>query len=97
MLPLKLTKTRESNIVHKIFDNYEGILISDFYPAYDAVKCKQQKCWVHLIRNINDDLWKAPFDMEFETFVSEVRNMFVPIMVTVQKYGLKIRNLNNHK
>ena len=48
-------------------------------------------------RNINDDLWKAPFDMEFETFVSEVRNMFVPIMVTVQKYGLKIRNLNKHK
>lgn len=94
---LKLTKTREADIVHEFLTNYTGILISDFYPGYDSVECRQQKCWVHLIRDLNDDLWTAPFDIEYETFVLEVRNLIIPIMEAVQKYGLKKRNLNKFK
>jgi len=44
-------------------------LVSDFYAGYDAIQCRQQKCWVHLIRELNDDLWDAPFDTEFEHLV----------------------------
>jgi len=69
-------------------------LISDFYPGYDSVKCKQQKCWVHLIRNLNDDLLESPFDIELENFAFEVKNLIVPIMEAVQKYGLRKRNLH---
>jgi Transposase IS66 family len=72
---------------------YEGVLISDFYPGYDAIPCRQQKCWVHLIRDINNDLWKNPFDREFEAFVVEIRNLIVPIIQAVHKYGLKTRHL----
>ena len=54
----KLTATREATLVHEFLRNYKGILISDFYPGYDAVRCRQQKCWVHLIRDLNDDLWQ---------------------------------------
>jgi hypothetical protein len=84
-------------IVHEVLVDYKGILISDFYPGYDSVQCKQQKCWVHLIRDINNDLWTNPFDVEFEIFVLEVRNLIIPIMEAVQKYGLKRRNLNKFK
>ena len=69
-------------------------MISDFYPGYDSAKCKQQKCWVHLIRDVNDDLWKSPFDSEFEGFVLEVRNLIVPILQTVEEYGLKREHLS---
>jgi hypothetical protein len=85
----KLTETRETNIIHELLADYEGVLISDFYSGYDSVKCRQQKCWVHLIRDINDDLWKTPYDTEFEHFVFEVRDLIVPIMEVVQMYGLK--------
>lgn len=85
----RMTESRESAIVHEVLAGYEGVLISDFYPGYDGVKCKQQKCWVHLIRDINDDLWKAPGDGEFEVFVGEVRNLVVPIFETVERYGVK--------
>jgi predicted RecB family nuclease len=85
----RLTESRESAIVHDILSGYTGVLISDFYPGYDAVKCRQQKCWVHLIRDINEDLWKAPGDMEFELFVREVRNLVMPIFETVERYGVK--------
>jgi len=77
--------------------NYTGILVSDFYPGYDSVGCRQQKCWSHLIRDLNDDLWKEPFNEEFETFVLEVKNLIVSILQTVQKYGSKKRHLNKFK
>jgi len=90
----KLTKTRESDIVHEILAEYQGVLVSDFYGGYDSVNCKQQKCWVHLIRDMNDDLWKTPFDSELESFISEVRNLIVPILEVVEQYGLKKRHLH---
>jgi hypothetical protein len=93
----RLSETRESTIVHDFLSTYEGVLVSDFYPGYDSVPCRQQKRWVHLIRDLNDDLQSHPFDKEFETFISAIRNLIVPIMEAVQKYGLKKRNLNKFK
>jgi predicted RecB family nuclease len=89
----RLTETRESTVADEFLAGYKGVLISDFYPGYDGVPCRQQKCWVHLIRDINNDLWKNPFDREFENFVVEVRNLIVPIVQAVHKYGLKTRHL----
>jgi len=93
----KLTATREATLVHEFLTNYNGILISDFYPAYDAVRCRQQKCWVHLIRDLNNDLWAAPFDTELETFVAAVRDLIIPIMHAVQQYGLQKKHLQHFR
>ena len=93
----KLRKSREAAIVHDLLGNYHGVLISDFYPGYDSVQCRQQKCWVHLIRDLNNDLWQSPLDTEFEQFVLEVKNLFVPIMEAVQRYGLKKWHLSKFK
>ena len=57
----QLRKTREATFVHEFLAQYQGTLISDFYAGYDAVPCQQQKCWVHLIRDLNSDLLSAPF------------------------------------
>ena len=56
----RLTETREPTLIQTMLKNYTGILISDFYGGYDACVCRQQKCLVHLIRDLNDDLWKNP-------------------------------------
>ncbi len=93
----KLTETRETETVREILLNYTGILVSDFYPGYDSLDCRQQKCWVHLIRDLNYDLWKEPFDSEFESFVVAARNLIVPIFGAIEKYGLKKRNLHKFK
>ena len=91
------TETRESLIVHDILSNYNGVLISDFYPGYDSVDCRQQKCWSHLIRDINDDLWKEPFNEEFEFFVLQVKNLIVPIIQSIQVNGSKKKHLEKFK
>ena len=90
----KLTATREATIIHELLEHYEGILVSDFYPGYDAVPCRQQKCLVHLVRDLNNDLWSNPFNLEFGTFVFEVKNLLVPIFEAVETYGLKRRHLH---
>jgi hypothetical protein len=89
----RFTETRESTVVHDLMSDHKGVLVSDFYPGYDSVSCAQQKCWIHLIRDMNEDLWKAPFNTEFESFILQVRNLIVPIFETVDRYGLKARNL----
>src|SRR5882724_8016213 len=89
----RMTETREAEIVRKVLAGYEGVLVSDIYPGYDSMQCRQPKCLVHLIRDINDDLWKAPFDKELETLAVEVQTLLVPILVEVDRYGLKAWHL----
>lgn len=93
----KFTETREANIAHETLLKYEGILVSDFYAGYDSIPCKQQKCWVHLLRDINDDLWKSPFDSEYEAFILELKELILPIFEAIDKYGLKKRNLGKYR
>jgi predicted RecB family nuclease len=89
----RMTETREADIAREVLAGYQGVLVSDFYPGYDSMPCRQQKCLVHLIRDINDDLWKAPFDKELEAFAVAVQDLLVPILVEVDRYGLKAWHL----
>jgi predicted RecB family nuclease len=89
----RMTETREADIVQKVLAGYKGVLVSDFYPGYDSMPCRQQKCLVHLVRDINDDLWKAPFDKELEGFALEFQALLVPILKAVDRYGLKAWHL----
>jgi len=92
----RLTNTRETDFLQKLLDGYSGVLVSDFYGGYDSMPCRQQKCLVHLIRDLNDDLWKNPFLAEYEVFVTRVRDLLVPIFEDVEKYGLKKWHLQTH-
>jgi hypothetical protein len=57
-------ETREAKILHTLLKDFTGVPVSDFYPAYESIQCSQQKCLIHLIRDLNDDLLKYPFDEE---------------------------------
>jgi len=93
----RMTATRETDIVHEVLKGYKGVMVSDFYPGFDSVACRQQKCLIHLVRDINDELWNNPFDSQLETFATEVKGLLVPILQDVQRYGLKSRHLRKHK
>jgi len=93
----KLSENREATIVHELLGGYKGVLCSDFYGGYDSVPCLQQKCWAHLIRDLNENLRKSPFDTEYENFVGAVGALIIPILQTVEKYGLKIWHLRKFR
>ena len=86
----RMTETREATIAHEFLSGYKGVLISDFYGGYDAATCRQQKCLVHLIRDLNNDLWNDPYNRAYEAFVSEVKNLLLPIFEVEEKYGLGV-------
>jgi len=90
------SETRDGNTPYEILDGFSGILVSDFYTAYDAINCIQQKCLIHLIRDINDDLFKNPFDEELKSLAREFTATLKPIIDTIDKYGLQKYHLNKH-
>jgi Transposase IS66 family len=49
------------------------------------------------IRDLNDDLYKEPFNEEFKELVGEVAALLRPMIETVDKFGLKARVLGRHK
>jgi len=54
--------TREGSFVQEALQGFQGVLVSDFYTAYDSIACAQQKCILHLIRDLNDAVLDNPYD-----------------------------------
>ena len=55
-------ETREGNMVQSALEGFKGVLVSDFYAAYDSIPCAQQKCLLHLVRDLNDAVLDNPYD-----------------------------------
>jgi predicted RecB family nuclease len=91
------TPTREGTILEELLDGFTGVLVSDFYSAYDAPGCKQQKCLIHLIRDVNDDIFHHPFDEELKKLAQKLVGVLKPVIDTIDRYGLKQYHLNKHK
>jgi predicted RecB family nuclease len=91
------TPTREGTILEEMLKGFDGVLLSDFYAAYDSPKCKQQKCLIHLMRDINDDIFHNPFDEELKQLAQKLVGVLKPIIDTIDRYGLKQYHLNKHK
>ena len=58
--------------------------------------CRQQKCLIHFIRDLNDDLYKNPFDYSLKELVIKFGNLINNIITTVNKKGLKRKYLLKH-
>jgi hypothetical protein len=89
--------TREGEMIQSLLRDFKGVLVSDFYAAYDSINCPQQKCLVHLIRDLNDDLLKQPFNEELKQLVWAFAGLVKPMIDTIDRYGLKAHFLRKHK
>jgi len=65
--------------------------------VYDSLGCAQQKCLVHLIRDLNTQLLSNPFDTELKAVVSDFGCLLRRVVATVDRYGLKKRHLGKHQ
>ena len=89
--------TREGTFLKDTIGDFAGVLVSDFYSAYDSVTCHQQKCHLHLMRDINDDLLHHPFDEELKELARRYTLTLKPMVETIDKHGLKTKFLSKHK
>jgi len=88
---------REGEFLKEMLKPFAGVLVSDFFGAYDSLACFQQKCLVHFVRDIDDDLLKNPLDSELKTIAQEFGTILKDIIQTVDRYGLKKWHLHRHK
>lgn len=89
--------TREADFLHEFLRLFNGVLVTDFYSGYDSLECPQQKCLVHLMRDLNDYLLKNPFDEDIKEIVVEFGSILKNIIYTLDNRGLKKRYLHKHK
>jgi hypothetical protein len=88
--------TREGDFLKELLKDFHGVLVSDFYAAYDSIACPQQKCLIHLMRDINQDLLNNPFDEELQSITRPFGTLLRNIVTTVDQHGLKRRHLERH-
>jgi predicted RecB family nuclease len=91
------SESREGTALASVLDGFRGVLVSDFYAAYDSALCPQQKCLIHLMRDINEDLHKNPFDEELKEIARRFGVLLREIVETIDMHGLKSRYLGKHK
>jgi predicted RecB family nuclease len=89
--------TREGGFLHDLLKGFTGVLVSDFFSAYDSLPCPQQKCLIHLIRDFNNDLFHSPYDDELKLVASQFGELLRPIIRTVDRRGLRSKHLSRHK
>jgi hypothetical protein len=90
-------KSREGNFLNDMLKDFRGVLISDFYAAYDSLACEQQKCLIHLIRDFNNDIQANPWDEELKNLASDFGKLLRKIIDTIDKNGLQKKYLEKHK
>lgn len=88
--------SREGGFLHELLSSFSGILVSDFYSAYDGIPCLQQKCLIHLIRDLNQDLLNNPFDEELKSITQPFGILLSKIIETIDKFGLKKKHLSQY-
>jgi hypothetical protein len=89
--------SRESSLLDDVLAGFKGVLVSDFYGGYDAMPCRQQKCLIHLMRDVNEDVLKHPFNEELTLIAKRFGALLREIVQTIDRYGLKKRHLGKHK
>ena len=90
-------ETREGKTPQEVLRRFRGVLVSDFYTAYDSLDCVHQKCLIHLMRDINDDLRKEPFNDEMKHIACGFATLLKSIVETIDRFGLKARHLHKHR
>jgi hypothetical protein len=48
-------RSRAHTVLDRLLgDQFRGVLVSDFYGAYNSYAGKHQRCWAHLLRDLHD-------------------------------------------
>jgi hypothetical protein len=91
-----LSESREGGKIQELLRKFRGVLVSDFYAAYESIECAQQKCLIHLIRDLNEEILNNPFDNEAKRIALNFGSLLRGIVDTIDRCGLKTYFLRKH-
>ena len=69
--------SRGSKVVAEVLgDEFDGVLVSGFYGAYNVHQGLHQRCWIHLLRDIHQLKEKYPQDQGLAEWAQQVREVY---------------------
>ena len=72
-----LRRGRDKGVVDEALgESFSGVLVSDFYAAYDHYPGLKQRCWAHLLRDIHDLKTLYPEDAKLARWAAAVHNLY---------------------
>jgi transposase len=68
---------RTKDVVDEVLGpTFAGVLVTDFYAAYDHYDGPHQRCWAHLLRDIHGLTEQHPKDAVLQTWATEVHGVY---------------------
>ena len=72
-----LRRGRDKGVVDEALgESFSGVLVSDFYAAYNHYPGPKQRCWAHLLRDIHDLKALYPEDAKLARWAAAVHNLY---------------------
>lgn len=98
-----IDKSRGHAALDKFFvEEFEGVLVTDFWKAYDAIGRMKQKCWPHLLRELKEIDKKSSNDDDWAAFAKRLRRIYTDAVrlaaargtMPEDEHGLKLAKLH---
>lgn len=59
-----------------IGEDYDGVVVSDFYSGYNVLLCGHQRCWVHFLRDVKKLVEENPEDACVRAWAKKVKKIY---------------------
>jgi len=83
-----LRRGRHKEVVDEVLgDSFNGVLVSDFYAAYNHYPGLKQRCWAHLLRDIHDLEVLYPEDTGLAQWAQKVHQNYAEAKALVSSEG----------
>ena len=72
-----LRRGRHKGVVDEVLEeSFSGVLVSDFYAAYNHYPGLKQRCWSHLLRDIHDLKVLYPEDAKLAQWAAAIQKLY---------------------
>ena len=72
-----LRRGRNKEVVDEVLEeSFSGVLVSDFYAAYNHYPGLKQRCWAHLLRDIHELRVVYPEDNELAQWAEAIHKLY---------------------
>lgn len=73
----EFNQSRASRVIRRILGLcFRGVLIADFYAAYNWYEGPKRRCWVHLLRDLDKLIEASPENADVKAWVEKIKGVY---------------------
>lgn len=85
-----VSRSRSSRVPKALLgDDFDGVVISDFFSAYSPLEVEKAKCWSHLLRDSHDNAKGQAAESERVRFHAGLHQLFLEMGLSLEEVELE--------